>query len=109
MNPALLLGLGVGAAAVYLMTRPATHTVTLQTPDGRTVTVQAPNVSSSQVQSAIAQQRETMIQRIMTRDRLSRADAEARYDRMAPAIAAALTAGSPGAPVSGIGNYVRSL
>lgn len=112
MNPTLILGLGLGLGAAYLIMRGSTsaataptRTVTYTGPTGNTITVQAPNVSASQVQAAIAQQREAMIQRIMTRDHLTRAQAEARYNQLVPAVSAALTAG---APVSGIGGYVRA-
>jgi coproporphyrinogen III oxidase-like Fe-S oxidoreductase len=96
----VVLGLGALAAVVLLRGSSATRQVTIQTAAGP-VSIQVPNVSQTQATSAIAQRREAMIQRIMTNSRLSRADAEARYDQLVPSIVGALA-------THGIGNYVRS-
>lgn len=103
MNTGLLIGLGLAAAAAYAISRGnATRSVTVTLPSGATFTTQAPNVPTSAISNAIAQQREAMIQRIMTNDHLSRADAEARYNQLMPSVTAALL------PTSGLGNYYRA-
>lgn len=102
-----MVAIGVAAAAgAYLLLRgsgPASRTAVIQTANGP-VSIQVPNYSAAQVSSAMAQGREAMIQRLMTRDHLTRAQAEARYSQLAPSVSAALTA----APVSGLGNYTSA-
>lgn len=108
MQTSTAIGIGVVAAiGAYLVLRPnstmSTRTAVVQTANGP-VSIQVPNYSASQVSSAMAQSRETMIQRLMTRDHLTRAQAEARYDQLVPSVSAALTRPA----VSGIGNYYHS-
>jgi len=107
MNIAAAIGLAIGTVgAGYLLLRQntaPTRTVTYTSPSGATLTTQAPNVSATDVASALAQRREAMIQNLMTRSHLTRAQAEARYNQLMPAVTAAL------APTSGIGlgSYYR--